>query len=252
MDGVEKYNITAENIYNIDEKGFIIGLSNVVKRIMLKEALDSGRITNAETDGNREFISLLASICADGTSIPPALVYKGISHDLQSSWLDDVGQDTAYFAASTNGWSCDALGLQWLEKIFDKHTKEKAGRGRRLLIVDGHSSHVNMRFLEIADRLRILVLILPAHTTHRLQPLDVGIFSALSTAYTKELNTLQHKSLGLVSLTKRLFYSLFREAFKYAFTIERIQHAFKKPGIWPYNPTIVIDVLKKPSLQTIL
>ena len=101
--------------------------------------------------------------------------------------MDD---DTAYFAASTNGWSCDALGLQWLEKIFDRHTKAKAGRGRRLLIVDRHSSHINMRFLDTADRLRILVLILPSHSTHRLQPLDVGVFSALSTAYTNQLNSL--------------------------------------------------------------
>jgi len=85
IEGIEKYNITGKNIYNIDEKGFIIGLSNVVKRVMSLEALRSGRITNAQTDGNREFISLLAGICVDGTSIPPALVYKGTSHDLQSS-----------------------------------------------------------------------------------------------------------------------------------------------------------------------
>jgi hypothetical protein len=175
--------MTAENIYNIDEKGFIIGFSNVVKRIMSLEALKSGRITNAQTDGNREFISLVASICANGTSIPPALVYKGESHDLQSSWLDDIGSDTVYFAASNNGWSCDSLGLQWLEKIFDRHTKAKAGRGRRLLIVDGHSSHINMRFLDTVDRLRILVHRMPSHSTHRLQPLDIGIFGGLSTAY---------------------------------------------------------------------
>jgi hypothetical protein len=52
---------------------------------MLLEVLRSGRITNAQTDSNREFISLAASICADGTSIPPALVYKGESYNLQTS-----------------------------------------------------------------------------------------------------------------------------------------------------------------------
>jgi hypothetical protein len=110
--GIEKYNITAENIYNIDEKGFIIGFSNVVKRIMSLEAYRSGRIRHAQTDGNREFISRVAGICADGTSLPPGLVYKGESHDLQSSWLDELGDGEAYFAASSNGWSYDNLGLQ--------------------------------------------------------------------------------------------------------------------------------------------
>jgi hypothetical protein len=95
---------------------------------MSREAYASGRIRYAKTDCNREFITLLACICADGTKLPPSLIYKGESHDLQDSWLDDLGSDTAYFAASANGWTCDSLGVGWLTNIFDRHTKEKAGR----------------------------------------------------------------------------------------------------------------------------
>ena len=39
----------------------------------------------------------------NGTHLPPALIYKGESHDLQDSWVDDLGNDTAYFTASNNG-----------------------------------------------------------------------------------------------------------------------------------------------------
>jgi hypothetical protein len=49
---------------------------------MTREALESGRVSKVQTDGNREFISLLACIYADGTTIPLALIYKGDSHDL--------------------------------------------------------------------------------------------------------------------------------------------------------------------------
>ena len=87
----------------MDEKGFIIGFSNVVKRIMSLEAYRSGRIRHAQIDGNREFISLVAGICVDSTSLLPGLVYKGESYDLQSSWLDELGDDEAYFVASSNG-----------------------------------------------------------------------------------------------------------------------------------------------------
>jgi hypothetical protein len=104
-----------------------------------------------------------------------------------------------------------------------------------------------MQFLDTADRLRILVHRLLHYTTHRLQPLDIGVFGALSTAYSKQLNALQHKSLGLVSMSKRLFYPLFRDAFEEAFEKSRIEHAFEKAGIWPFNPSAVIDILKKPS-----
>jgi hypothetical protein len=53
----------------------------------------------------------------------------------------------AYFATSDNGWSCNKLGLNWLEKVFEPHTKPKAGWQWRILIVDGHLSYINMGFL---------------------------------------------------------------------------------------------------------
>ncbi len=75
--------------------------------------------------------------------------------------------------------------------------------------MDGHSSHVNMAFLNKYDELRILVLILSPHSTHRLQPLDVGLFQPLSIAYSQEVNHFLTNSLGMVSMMKRRFWSLF-------------------------------------------
>jgi hypothetical protein len=88
----EQYNITAENIYNWDEKDFLIGLARTLKRIMIKKIYNSGRIMAVKQDGSREFISLLASICADGTALPPALIYKETSEDLQDTWLKDLNK----------------------------------------------------------------------------------------------------------------------------------------------------------------
>ena len=52
-------------------------------------------------------------ICADGSRLPPALIYKGESHNLMSSWVGDFTEEyDAYFASSLNGWSSDELGLQ--------------------------------------------------------------------------------------------------------------------------------------------
>jgi hypothetical protein len=44
---MERYFITSENIYNWDEKGFLIGLAHAVKRIMTLVALKSGRVNSA-------------------------------------------------------------------------------------------------------------------------------------------------------------------------------------------------------------
>jgi hypothetical protein len=215
---------------------------------MSRQAVESGRIIGAIQDGSREFISLLSGVCADGTYLPPALIYKGESNDLQNSWVADLEQDEeAYFAASNNGWSSNLLGQQWLEKVFERHTSMKAGNRRRLLIVDGHSSHVNLKFLEFADSKRILVMILPPHSTHRLQPLDVGLFSPLARAYTNGINKITQQSLGMTSMSKRLFWGVFREAYSKSFTPANIMSAFAKPGIWPFAPTMVGAVQRPPN-----
>ena len=245
---IEKYHITAENIYNWDEKGFLIGLARALKRIFTINALKSGKLKGAAQDGCREFISLLACICADGTKLPSTLIYKGESYDLLSSWVEDFKEgDQAYFASTKNGWSCDQLGLQWLQKVFEPHTQEKAGNRRRLLIVDGHSSHVNLKFIEWADSHRIILMILPPHSTHRLQPLDVSLFSPLATAYSNQITQLMMDGYGLVSMSKREFWPMFKVAFETAFTEQNIKSGFAKTGIWPYKPNMVLDKISRPE-----
>jgi DDE superfamily endonuclease len=119
--------------------------------------------------------NLLATICA-------ALFYQGESHDLQDTWLEDY-DSSAYFAVSQKGWTNEELGLSWLLKLFEPIMRKKSGNATlptHLLIVDGHSSHVNTRFLNSCDVHGIILAILPPHSTHRLQPLEVGIFSPLA------------------------------------------------------------------------
>jgi hypothetical protein len=204
-------------------------------------------LLGASQDGSREFITLIASISATPTCIPPALIYQGQSNDLQDTWLEDFddSKDLAFFASSEKGWSSDLLGLQWLEHVFDRCTKEEAKRGRRLLIVDGHNSHFNLQFIDYADRHRILLVILPPHSTHRLQPLDIGLFSPLATYYTEEIDRLLFEGQGLVRMTKRDFWRLFRPAWEKAFSKENINRAFEAAGIEPFNPSRVITAIKR-------
>ena len=69
-------------MYNVDEKDFLISFSCTKKRIILLESLKEKRITSTSQDGNREFITLIVSICADGSHLPPVLIYKDESYDL--------------------------------------------------------------------------------------------------------------------------------------------------------------------------
>jgi len=143
-----------------------MGLGRIVKRIMTKDALKSGRVTKSKQDGSREFLSCLACISAIGKWILPLLVYKGDSGDLISTWVDEVTTDSqAHFTVSSNGWSNNKIGLMWLQKVFERYTKLARATQKRLLIVDGHLSHVNMAFVDWADQHGIILLILPPYIT---------------------------------------------------------------------------------------
>ena len=72
--------------------------------------------------------------------------------------------------------------MEWL-KHFHEVTKETVKSGAwRLLMVDGHASHITIEFMEFCLTVNIIVYCLPAHFTHLLQPLDVGLFSPLQKA----------------------------------------------------------------------
>ena len=103
-----------------------------------------------------------------------------------------------------------------------------------------------MAFIDYCVSHRIIVLIVPPHTTHRLQPLDVGCFAPLSHYFSKAVSDLMTKGNGFVRNSKQLFWSPFKPAFTARLSEANILSAFKKTGIWPMDQSIVIDVLKRP------
>ena len=246
---IEQYNVQACNIYNMDEKGFSLGTMTKQYRIFTKEAVQRKRVLGHSQDGNREWITIIATICADGSWCPPAIIFAGKTPYLQTSWVDDVelGQHNASFATSPNGWTNDALGVAWLDQVFNKATKKKARNGRdwRLLFIDGHGSYVTRQFLDWCDNNRVLLAIYPPHSTHRLQPLDVSLFSPLATFYSQQLNRFIHQCQGLSGLGKSDFFALFWPAYIAAFTPANIASGFRKTGLYPFNSELVLSMLTK-------
>jgi len=72
---MREYNVDARNTYNMDEKGFFVGITKRSKRVFTKAIWASKERTAAVQDGNREWITLIACVCASGDSLPPALIY---------------------------------------------------------------------------------------------------------------------------------------------------------------------------------
>ena len=239
---IREYDMLPANTYKMDKKGFLVGRLQKTQRVFTRDLYEQGKLVGAGQDGSREWITVVATICADGTHLSPTLIYKAVSGSLRDTWLDgfEPRRQSCYFTSSPNGWTNDELGYSWLTGLFEKETAAKAKRSWRLLFVDGHSSHVNMNFLDWCEQHRILVAIYPPHSTHRLQPLDVGVFAPLAHYYSEGLDSLIRQSEGHTAMSKRDFFAIFWPAFEKAFTEKNMASAWSKTGILPFDPQKVL------------
>jgi len=85
----------------------------------------------------------------------------------------------------------------------------------------------------------IIMLSLPLHCTHRLQPLDVTLFKPLSTYYSQCIDSWMRANPGLAMAEQKVT-QFFGEAYKAA-SIGTAVNGFKKSGIWPINPDAIAD-----------
>ncbi|XP_014550046.1 hypothetical protein COCVIDRAFT_51538, partial [Bipolaris victoriae FI3] len=229
----------------MDEKGFLLGVVERSKRVFSKQLWAQKKVTAALQDGCREWITVLACICADGSWIDPMIVFEG-NAGLRERWIQhlDVDKHQLFCSTTESGWSNNELAKAWVEQVFDRKTKEKAKRDYRLLLLDGHGSHVTPSFIDYCNSHRILIAIFSPHATHSLQPLDVVLYSPLSTAYSNELSEFLRRCQGLLRVQKSDFISLFWAAYTSTFTFENIISSFAATGVHPLDPDVVLQRFK--------
>jgi hypothetical protein len=230
----------------MDEKGFMISRINRSKRVFSRRQWDKKEVTSALHDGSREWVTLVAAVCADGTALPPGIIFESKNSTLQASWVADIEarKHDVHVTSTPSGWTNNDAGLGWLEQVFDRHTKEKARRGRawRLLIIDGHGSHLTQDWFDYCEAHRIVLAQFPPHSTHTLQPLDVVMFKPLSQAYSDALIAYTHQSQGLLPVKKGDFFLLFWSAWSKVFSNKPlILKSFEATGVWPKNRQVVLQ-----------
>src|SRR5262245_26819128 len=82
---IEQYDIQPKQIYNMDENGFLIRIVTRMKRVFSKKLYTKGKLKAVLQDGNQEWITTIAYIYADGTTLKPALIYQAASGNIQDT-----------------------------------------------------------------------------------------------------------------------------------------------------------------------
>lgn len=151
---------------------------------------------------------------------------------------------------SENGWTNDNQCLKWLETCFIPQARERAGNPDKpiLLFVDGHGSHVTREMIELARQHNVHIVRLPPHTTHMLQPLDVGCFGLLQRKWIERCERyVETFGFGIPRRDVVREYFIARKA---SFTAKIIKAAWKRTGLYPFNPNIFTNRDFAPSHTT--
>ncbi|KAG7001033.1 hypothetical protein FocnCong_v013526 [Fusarium oxysporum f. sp. conglutinans] len=233
---IAKYGIRSDDIWNFDETGFMMGL--IMAGLAVTGSERQGRPKSVQP-GNREWITVIQAINAEGQSIAPFIIGAGQYH--LAKWYRESNLPGDWvIATSQNGWTNNELGLEWL-KHFDRSTSNRSVGAYRLLILDGHESHHSADFERYCQDNKIITLCMPPHASHLLQPLDVGCFAVLKQAYGRQIEHLIRCSITHISKTE--FFPAFYAAFKATFTESNIRGGFRGAGLAPLDPETVISKL---------
>ena len=233
---ITKYGINETDMYNFDETGFTMGMLSGAKVITSSDQRGKPR---TKQPGNREWVTVIQGICTTGWVIPSYIIVKGRYHLLPWYTNGEFPKDWRIHT-SDNGWTTNEIGLDWI-KHFNESTKSRTTGVYRLLILDGHGSHHAIEFEDYCQKNNIITLCMPPHSSHFLQPLDVGCFGPLKSSYGKQIEKMMR--MQITHITKDDFLAAYITAHNTAMTMKNVQAGFRATGLAPYDPETVIERL---------
>lgn len=189
---IKKYNILPEDIYNVDETPVscvLKGTANVI-------AANGKKQVGSRVSGERgEHVTAEVCFSATGKYVPSLNIFP--RKNSKPEYLRGAPEG-AMIEFHPSGYMQSDIFTKWMQNFIDfaKPTKEK----KVLLILDGHSTHVrNLEAIELARKNNVIMLCLPPHCNHKLQPVDVSFNKPLSTYFASEHNVWMRTNKKMVN-----------------------------------------------------
>jgi len=190
-----------------------------------------------------ETTTIVCAVNAAGSYVPPIMIFKRKRMTdilLKGAPAGTIG------CCSSNSWIDRQIFLQWLRHFiaFIHPTMDN----KVILVMDGHMSHKSIEAIKMACN-GVVILRLPPHTTHNLQPLDRTFFGPLKMNYNLECDKFMFSNVGR-RITAFDLADLFEAACVKTATMEKAVSGFKSTEILPVNPDVFTDSDLLPSMVT--
>ncbi|KAJ3665228.1 hypothetical protein Zmor_000733 [Zophobas morio] len=136
---------------------------------------------------------------------------------------------------SDNGWMTGESFFEYVANVWFPWVKENKIELPILLFLDGHSFHLTMALCDFCFSNEIELIALYPNATHILQPLDVGLFRPLKSAWKKVVHQWRIENNGS-RLKREHFAPLLEKALSCVNFPEIMSNGFRSCGLHPFDP----------------
>jgi hypothetical protein len=221
--------VNPEWVWNVDECG--IQLRGMRTRVLAPR----GQPCVQRRDLQAYHLSLVACGNAAGRLLAPVLIFQGVRpmHKLIEGWEEACLLMSESGYQETPTW--DAFIDFFLANV----------EGPAILVSDGHATRKSATSLLKLSERKVHLAILPPHTTHVTQPLDLSFFRALKAAFRKALARMQ---LTGVAIKKEHMCIMLKEAWEAATKTSgsasgsaNVRAGFEAAGLFPLDSSKFIN-----------
>lgn len=186
-------------------------------------------------------VTMCGVISASGSSVPPLYIFPRVR--MKDYFLNSCVPGAVGYAEKS-GWMTAAIFIKLLEHI--KYHTNCSLINKILLSMDNHETHISLEAVTYARDNGIILLSFPPHCTHKMQPLDRGIYAPFKTKCKISFNDFIASNPGK-TITIADVAKLTAEPYLLTFNPKNIVSSFKNTGIYPLNSLVYSDDDFKPT-----
>lgn len=242
---IDDLSIPLVNIYSMDETGF--RLDEESQQLIHTDRVTSARAQHLRVPEQNDVTAI--EVCRNSVHDPlpmPGFLVVNAEERLLQEVMPKRGRDdeNRRIVRTQQGSGFRQTMLDWLQQFIDRTARTK---GRKILLLDGYSSHRLPEMTQLAELHGIVLFSMPPSATSLLQPLDIGVLFHLKEDYNRIIRdsevTSKQPRFPLADFIVQ--YSGMR---RQGMTPQTIMNGFKRCGITPtgLRPSNVLQKLSDP------
>jgi len=135
--------------------------------------------------------------------------------------------------AQVTGWMTEITFIEWFRHFIGQ--VRPSPDSPILLVLDNHETHLSIDFIDIAKTNGVVLVTIPPHKSHKLQPLDISVYGPFKKLYNREIDSWlvsnPAKTVSIYELAE-----LSGRAWIKASMPANIISGFAAAGLFPFQP----------------